>query len=211
MSNRRGNGPSLEPADLLRHVKVLSERFPHRHAGEPDEIGAVAYIADTMRDIGLAVEVLEVPVMGWEIAGEPSLEIVQPFNEHIECCPFIFSGSTPQDGLEGELRRIGPSLIAGGFEWEKFAVVDNSGQWRGFVVGRPEGPAIAQAGPPAGLAGAADVPLYTWPSCIIRRQRSRARQQCWRRRQGRKGALPLPGALQAGREMLHREGRAQGK
>jgi len=33
MSDRKGNGPSLQPADLLKHVKVLSERFPHRHAG----------------------------------------------------------------------------------------------------------------------------------------------------------------------------------
>src|SRR6185437_6341186 len=125
MSDRKGNGPSLQPADLLKHVKVLSERFPHRHAGEPDEVGAVSYIADTMRDIGLAVEVLEVPVMGWEIAGPPILEIIEPFGKAIECCPFIYSGSTPEGGLEGELRYVGTSLIAGGFEWEKFAVVDD--------------------------------------------------------------------------------------
>lgn len=160
-------GPKLKPAALLRHVKVLSEQFPHRHCGEPDEVGAVKYIADTMREYGLSVDVIEVPVMGWEITGPLSLELLGPINKQIEISPFIFSGSTPETGLEGELHYVGISMIAGGFEWEKFAIVDASGQWRGFVVGRPEGPAIAQAGPPAGLAGAADVPLYTWPACVI--------------------------------------------
>ena len=160
-------GPKLEPAALLKHVKVLSEQFPHRHCGEPDEVGAVQHIARTMRDYGLSVDVIEVPVMGWEITAPPSLEIVSPVSRQIEISPFIFSGSTPPGGLEGELRYVGVSLIAGGFEWEKFAIVDASGQWKGFVVGRPEGPAIAQGGPPAGLAGAADMPLYTWPACVI--------------------------------------------
>ena len=159
--------PKLEPAALLKHVKVLSEQYPHRHSGEPDEIGAVRYIAETMRECGLTVDVVEVPVMGWEITGKLRLELVSPVRKEIECAPFIFSGSTPPNGLEGELRYVGTSLIAGGFEWEKFAIVDASGQWRAFIVGRPEGPAIAQGGPPAGLAGAADVPLYTWPACVI--------------------------------------------
>jgi aminopeptidase YwaD len=161
------SGPKLEPAALLKHVKVLSEQYPHRHCGESDEIGAVAYIAGTMREYGLSVDVIEVPVMGWQISGPPLLELLGQDPREIECSPFIFSGSTAAEGLEGELRYVGQSLIAGGFEWEKFAIVDVSGQWRGFVVGRPEGPAITQAGPPAGLAGAADVPLYTWPSCVI--------------------------------------------
>jgi hypothetical protein len=59
------NGPRLEPAALLKHVRVSSDQFPHRDAGEPDEIGAIAYIADRMRALGPTVEVLEVPVMGW--------------------------------------------------------------------------------------------------------------------------------------------------
>ena len=73
-------------------------------------------------------------------------------------CPF--SGSTPAHGLEGELRYIGRSFMAGGFEWEKYAIVDAAGQWKAFVAGRTDGPAIAQCGPPAGLAGGADTPLY---------------------------------------------------
>jgi aminopeptidase YwaD len=160
-------GPRLTPEVLLEHVRVLSKEFPHRHAGEPDERGAADYIARVLREIGLKVEIQEVPVMGWELEQRPSLELMAPDVEEIECAPFIFSGSTPASGLEGELIYVGRSVIASGFEWEKFAIVDGDGQWRGFVVGRPDGPAIAQCGPPAGLAGAADTPLYTWPSCAI--------------------------------------------
>jgi hypothetical protein len=163
----QGTYPKLATDDLLRHVRVLSERFPHRHSGEADEVGAVRYIADVMRDYGLKVDVMEVPVMGWELVERPLLEWISPVAAEIECAPFIFSGSTPADGLEGELQYVGRSFIAGGFEWDKFAIVDASGQWRGFVVGRTDGPAITQAGPPAGLAGAADAPLYTWPACVI--------------------------------------------
>ncbi len=160
-------GPRLKPETFLKHVRVLSEDFPHRHAGEPDERRAADYIAKVLRETGLKVEIQEVPIMGWELTDEPMLELITSDREVIECAPYIFSGSTPIDGIEGQLVYIGPSVIASGFEWEKFAIVDGDGQWRAFVVGRPDGPAIAQCGPPAGLAGAVDTPLYTWPSCTI--------------------------------------------
>jgi hypothetical protein len=152
---------------LLKHVEVLSQKFPHRHSGEPQERQAVEYIASELKSYGLAVDLFEVPVMGWQLETAPKLEIIAPTRESLECAPFIYSGSTPPGGLEGSLHYVGPTLAGGGFEWEKYAVVDEAGQWRGFVVGRPEGPAITQVGPPAGLAGAADVPLYTWPACVI--------------------------------------------
>ncbi len=45
--------------------------------------------------------------------------------------------------------------------------MDGDGRQRGFVVGRPTGPAIAQSGPPAGSAGTQDGPHYTWPCCAV--------------------------------------------
>ena len=163
----RTKWPVLRPEDLLRHVRVLSQEFPHRHAGEDDERKAAEYIAGQLRGFGLNVEIQETPIMGWELAAPPHLELLAPDAYAIECAPFIFSGSTPSEGFEGELRYIGRSLMAGGFEWEKYAIVDAGGQWRAFIAGRPDGPAIAQSGPPAGLAGATDTPLYTWPACVI--------------------------------------------
>ena len=165
--SRRSDVPVLRVDDLLKHVRVLSREYPHRHAGEPDEHLAAEYVATVLREIGVTVDVQEVPVMGWELAEAPRLELLAPIESDLECAPFIFSGSTPPEGLEGELRYVGRSLVAGGFEWDKYALVDEQGQWRAFVVGRPDGPAIAQSGPPAGLAGVTDAPLYTWPACVI--------------------------------------------
>lgn len=159
--------PDITAEQLLRHVQVLSENFPHRHTGDPDELGAVEYIASQMRKAGLVVEVDEVPVMGWEVVSGPRLEFVGPEIREVECAPFIFSGSTPREGIEGTLHFVGRSFIAGGFEWDKYALVDDRGKWQALLVGRDDGPAIAQAGPPAGSAGTAETPLITWPSCVF--------------------------------------------
>src|SRR3981081_2831151 len=126
----RTKWPVLRPEDLLRHVRVLSQELPHRHAGEDDERKAAEYIAGQLRGFGLNVEIQETPIMGWELAAPPHLELLAPDAYAIECAPFIFSGSTPSEGFEGELRYIGRSLMAGGFEWEKYAIVDAGGQWR---------------------------------------------------------------------------------
>lgn len=161
------NLPEITAAQLMRHVRVLAEQFPRRHTGEPQEREAVEYIAGQMREAGLAVDVFEVPVMGWEVTGGPVLEFLAPERRVVECAPFIFSGSTPEDGLEGTLRFVGRSFIAGGFEWDKYALVDDDGKWRALLAGRDDGPAIAQAGPPSGLAGTAETPLITWPACVF--------------------------------------------
>lgn len=152
---------------LLRHVRVLSEQFAHRHTGDPDERGAVDYIAAELQSAGLDVEVIETPVMGWEVVEGPVLSFTSPERLEVECAPFIFSGSAPGGAVEGELRFIGRSFIAGGFEWDKYAICDEQGRWKTLIVGRDDGPAIAQAGPPAGSAGTAETPLITWPACMI--------------------------------------------
>src|SRR3954471_10628870 len=104
------NVEDITAAQLLRHVRVLSEQFPHRHTGDPDERGAVGYIAAQLQDAGLDVEVIETPVMGWEVAAGPLLEFVAPEKRTVECAPFIFSGSTPGDGAEGNLHFVGRSF-----------------------------------------------------------------------------------------------------
>lgn len=152
---------------LLRHVTVLSEEYPHRHTGDPQERGAVDYIAGQMREDGLAVEVLEIPVMGWEVTAGPDLEFLEPERRVVECAPFIFSGSTPEEGITGHLAYVGRSFIAGGFEWDKYALLDEQGRWQALLTGRDDGPAIAQAGPPSGSAGTAETPLITWPACVF--------------------------------------------
>ncbi|MCL5676961.1 MAG: hypothetical protein M1602_03695, partial [Firmicutes bacterium] len=60
---------------MMRHVEALATRFPHRHAGDPEEALAAQYIASEMKALGLRVRVLPVPVMGWEVEAWPRLEV----------------------------------------------------------------------------------------------------------------------------------------
>ncbi|MDI3535102.1 MAG: aminopeptidase YwaD [Thermosediminibacterales bacterium] len=155
-------------SDLHKHIKILSQQFPRRHTGEPQEKEAVDYIVSKFEKYGLDVWINEIPVMGWEVLQAPELILLEPENRQIECVPFIFSGSTPHGGLTGILKYVGTTLASGFLEWYKFAIVDpDTGKWKGWVVGRPDGPAITQSGPPAGFYGTQDGPHYTWPACII--------------------------------------------
>ncbi len=159
---------AIDVESLMGHVRVLSEHFPHRHTGEPEERAAVEYIADELRSSGLSVRIHQLLVMGWELTAPPELALLTPDPGLIECAPFIYSGGTPNGGIVGDLEYVGPTLVVGlPPKWEKYAVVDSDGQARAFVVGRPTGPAIAQSGPPAGSAGNQDGPHYTWPACAI--------------------------------------------
>jgi hypothetical protein len=159
---------AITAAAMMRHVRELSEQYPHRHTGEPDERGAAGYIADQFELSGLSVRTHELSVMGWELTAEPRLELLAPDQLELECVPFIFSGSTAADGVQGELRYVGPTDVVGiAPSWEKFAIFDAADQPRAFVVGRPSGPAIAQSGPPAGYAGTQDGPHYTWPAATV--------------------------------------------
>jgi len=152
---------------MMGHVRTLSQKYPHRHSGEPDEELAVEYIASVFRDLGLDVRIHPIPIMGWELTGPSELLIRDPVNDEVECIPFIFSGSTPPGGITGQLEYVGPTLVIGTPPaWDKFAVTNTAGQHTAFVVGRPTDPPVTQPAP-AGYAGTEDGPHYTWPACVI--------------------------------------------
>ncbi len=159
--------PRADLDALLDHVATLSQKFPHRHSGEPDERAAAEYIGEQLRTFGLQVEISEVPIMGWGVVEPASLEIIAPERLTLACVPLIFSGSTPPSGLTGTCVYLGPTVVASGFVWERFSLVDDEGLTCAIIVGRPDGPPIAQAGPPAGAAGMSDNPAYTWPACTV--------------------------------------------
>lgn len=143
----------------MEHIKHLSDKMPHRHLGEPDEIKAAQYIAEMFNRSGVESKLLETRVMGWEVEKGPILEILRPSSTTIECAPFIYSASTPPAGVLGELKRVGTETVIGSFRWNKYAIVDPvGGDTLAFVVGRDIGPAISQ--PVAN-------PSVNWPSCII--------------------------------------------
>src|SRR3954464_9008356 len=115
---------AIAVSDMMAHVEALSERFPRRHTGEPQEREAALYIAEVMRAYGLTAHVREIPIMGWELTAPASLRLLGHEEREIEMIPFIFSGSTPPEGIEGDLVRVGPRLVVGiSPPWEKYALV----------------------------------------------------------------------------------------
>lgn len=157
----------FEIGRLLEHVRVLAEEFRHRHAGEPDQVKAAAYIAAQLRARGLETEEIETPILGWEITEGPLLEVAAPEQHVLDCAPYVYSGSTPAEGIEGELVKVGPVYMGGGAPWWKYAIVDGVGKKRALIVACPDGPAQGRRGTPAGSVTTADGPSYTWPSCIV--------------------------------------------
>ena len=158
----------------MEHIEFLSKKCPHRHTGEDDERKAAEYIAKKLRNYRLDVELFETKVMGWEVTDGPEFSFIEPKEMLVECAPFIYSGSTPINGLEGILQHIGTTKIIGAFDWKKYAIADLKTQAHlAYVVGRTDGPAIAQPGP-------GDDQAITWPSCIIGRE-DYERIEEWRR------------------------------
>ena len=150
-------------ARLKKHVAFLANECPHRHVGEADEMKAAEYIAEQMGLLGLNVEIIETPVMGWRVESPLSLQILEPeMLEVEEVVPAIFSGSTPAGGIEGELEYCGQTRIIGNVDWEKFAIRNRSGSIEGFLLARPDGPCIMQPAP-FGL----DEGTITWVSCVV--------------------------------------------
>jgi hypothetical protein len=146
---------------------VLANEFPHRHAGEPDQVEAARYIADQLLAAGLEVEEIETPILGWEITEGPLLEVTHPIRQVLDCAPYVYSGSTPGQGIEGRLQKVGPVYMGGSEPWTKYAIVDEEGKKRALLVACPNGPAQGRRGTPAGSVTTADGPSYSWPSCIV--------------------------------------------
>ncbi|MFC1943019.1 M28 family peptidase [Chloroflexota bacterium] len=154
---------NVDVARLKKHIAFLSNECPHRHTGEPDEQKAAEYIAEQMRLLGLKVEIIEVPVMGWRVESLPRLQILEPeMLEVKEVAPAIYSGSTPDEGIEGELVYCGQTRIISADYWEKFAIRNRNGNTVGFLLGRPDGPCIMQPAP-FGL----DDGTITWVTCTV--------------------------------------------
>lgn len=161
---------------LLAHVKVLAEDYRHRHAGERDQVLAARYIADQMRRASLEVREIQTPILGWQVNGTPTLRVVEPEQRHFEFAPYVYSGSTPVAGIEGNLVAVGYTLAGGPEPWRKYAVVrpEARDHWLAIIIGRTDGPAMGRRGTPAGSMITADGPSWSWPSCVIGKEDTQA-------------------------------------
>ncbi|MBM3459115.1 MAG: Zn-dependent exopeptidase M28 [Armatimonadetes bacterium] len=138
---------TMESPRARRVLHRLCDEIGPRWAGSAAEQRAGEYLAEELRDLGLAVSLSRVRYIGWEPLGEPELQIREPETLAVPSCPHYFSA--PTDGtVQGRLVPAGRAVLvlnegrdaddtgpphpARGPE--KLALVDDAGEPRGFVV-----------------------------------------------------------------------------
>jgi len=126
--------------DITRH---LSQTIGPRPAGSENEHRASQYIAQTMTSLGLAVETRPFYFMGWEPTRPATVQLLAPESREVSAGSFLFSGSAPEGGIEGQVSYVGTMYLCRDFfEWPKYAVNAADGSDLGYIVANAAGPAI---------------------------------------------------------------------
>ncbi len=109
-----------------------------RFSGTLFAYDSARYIIEQYQSFGLEVEVQDFKFMGWKPIEGPKVRLVGPPDEEIASLPVIWSGSTPDDGVRGELLYLGTTLTFEGYAWRKYAVVDKNGEHVAYIITRPD-------------------------------------------------------------------------
>lgn len=127
-------------------ARYLAEEIGIRFAGETSEARAADYVASQFRQLGYAVQEQPFQFLGWEIKDQAQLKITFPEERTMLVFPFIWSGSTPPEGVEGLVTYAGRMSIIELFEWDKYALTDPaSGEALAYFAGREDGPPVSMA------------------------------------------------------------------
>lgn len=126
-------------------VLCLSEEIGVRLGGSVQEARAASFIASQFRKCGLAVQLQEFQFLGWQYTEDPVVRILAPIVEILPASPMAYSGSSHKQDIHGRLRRVGTAYPVPGhkyFESPKYAVVDESGAERAYLICRSRGEPI---------------------------------------------------------------------
>ena len=98
--------------EIVRH---LVERVGCRWAGRSAPAEAAAYLIEQFSGIDIQVRRQDFPFLGWEVDREPELEILEPERMSASVALMEYSGSTPENGVQGYLHEAGTADIVPGF------------------------------------------------------------------------------------------------
>jgi hypothetical protein len=148
----------------MKQLKYLVDEIGPRWAGRASNARAADYLAAEFANLGLAVERQDFPFVGWEVDEQPKLEVLSPQAYGAAVALMEYSGSTPLDGIEGEVQRAGTAYVVPGFlEWPRYAIVTDDGQVAAYLVAHQGlagwlGPAIPLHVPD---------PIIAWPMAVL--------------------------------------------
>ena len=137
------NLPAIAKGARMNITEHLSISIGTRPAGDENDLKAAEYIAETMKSLGLSVEMQPFTFLGWQPERPASVELRFPERRTIPAGSFLFSGSTPPGGVEGRLVPAGTMYLCRDiFEWPKYAVKAEDGSDLGYLVANTGGRAI---------------------------------------------------------------------
>ncbi len=145
-------------------ARYLVEKIGPRWAGRDSAAQAAQFVAREFAQLGLQVTTQDFPFLGWEVDELPVLEILEPQPGYASVALMEYSGSTPMEGLEGELRPAGLAGIVPGFlDWPRYAIVDGNDRVAAYLIAHIGlagwfAPAIPLANPE---------PFYSFPMAIL--------------------------------------------
>ena len=118
--------------EIVRH---LVERVGCRWAGRSATAEAAAYLIEQFSGLDIQVRRQDFPFLGWEVDREPELEILEPERMSASVALMEYSGSTPENGVQGYLHEAGTADIVPGFlEWPQYALVSDSGSVVAYLI-----------------------------------------------------------------------------
>lgn len=134
-------GPEAEAFADLTALTQLGCRF-HGSAGNAAAADWLCAQVKARTGVDAVREVVDLP--GWDPGEAHGLHIETPVMRTIEAWPLLWSGGS-HGIVEGHLRFLGSEGLWGdSMVWNRFAVVDDAGELRGYVLGRHIGPAAPQ-------------------------------------------------------------------
>jgi hypothetical protein len=124
-------------------TRYLSQTIGPRPAGSDNEHWAARHIAQSMTSLMLTVETRPFSFLGWKPTRSAMVELLAPEHRQIPAGSFLFSGSTPEGGVEGRIEHVGTMYLCRDFfEWPKYAVKAPDGSELGYLVANAGGRAI---------------------------------------------------------------------
>ncbi len=138
-------------------IDTLGREIGVRMGGTPAAARSADAIADAFRELGLEPRFQPFQFLGYDPA-EPELDVD---GEPWQAGPSLYADPTPDEGVEGLVRRIGTyTAIPGIFEAPMFVVEDEGGTELARLFGNPHGGGAIPF--PAGYA-----PVLTGPTAVI--------------------------------------------
>jgi len=105
-----------------------------RFVGSAGSILARKLIISELERLGYKYSLSSTYVPNWNINGFPELQFLKPEKLEVRGIPAIFSPPTPPEGVEGKVIPAGYITMLDSFNWERYAVIDESGEVVAYLI-----------------------------------------------------------------------------